>query len=126
MAGKPLAAALRAAAEALSALAQVVEAGAAEPRPSDDLVALNAAGLAAIGLELRSIQKLVAAGRLRAVEIGRRRFTKRSYLLALVDELPAAVRKADEDGDALRVAVAKAGQRRALSGGNIRRGRGRR
>lgn len=59
----------------------------ADVEPRDELVAICAEGLEPYGLELRAVQTLIAEGRLRAVQIGRRRFTKRSYLLALVDEL---------------------------------------
>lgn len=82
----------------------------------DELVPLSPAPLAAMGLEHAAVLRLVAEGRLRAVTIGRRRFTKRSYLLALVDELPVAKRgpgPAPDRRDALREAVEAMARRRA-------------
>jgi hypothetical protein len=96
----------------LDALAERV---AARLGDRDELVAVAAKPLAALGLELRAIQRLVADGKLRAVRIGRRVFTRRAYLLALVDELAPATAADDpeEEPDELAIAVAKAAQRRA-------------
>jgi len=92
-----------------------VQPGAEDADQQDALVAIAAKPLAALGLELRAVQRLIADGRLRAVAIGRRRFTRKSYLLALVDELSpvAPTRRDDEPEDDLLVAVARAAARRA-------------
>lgn len=81
----------------------------------DELVALAPKPLAAMGLEHAAVARLVAEGRLRAVTIGRRRFTKRSYLLALVDELPTPKRAPAPavEQDALREAVTAMARRSA-------------
>jgi hypothetical protein len=83
----------------------------AEPR--DELVAIAADALKPYGLELRAVQTLIADGLLRAVTIGRRRFTRRSLLLALVDELPTSTHvPADQPkADVLTLAASKAARR---------------
>jgi hypothetical protein len=84
--------------------------------PPDTLVPIAADAIDALGLELRAVQRLIADGRLKAVEIGRRKFTKASYLLALVDELPAVGRAhavAVDGHDELQEAFAAAARRRA-------------
>lgn len=81
----------------------------------DELVAVAAEPLEAMGLELAAVRALVTSGRLKAVRIGRRVFTKRSYLLAMVDELPAAVSTPAvpvETHDELQEAVARAAKRK--------------
>jgi hypothetical protein len=82
-------------------------------QPVDELVAVCAEGLAPFGLELRAVQSLIAEGKLRAVQIGRRRFTKRSLLLALVDELEvhAAPERDAKAADVLTLAASKAARR---------------
>lgn len=95
-----------------------------EPAPTDDLVPIALEPLAAIGLELKAILALVEAGHLRAVTIGRRRFTKKSLLLALVDELPHAARSASgpapkaakDERSELERTVHRAAMRRARRG----------
>ncbi len=83
-----------------------------DAQPVDELVAIAAEPLAALGLELRAVQTLVAEGRLRAVQIGRRRFTRRSYLLALVDELEVATAEPKaKPADVLTLAASKAARR---------------
>lgn len=81
--------------------------------PADELVAVAADPLAALGLELRAVQTLIADGKLRAVQIGRRRFTKLSYLLALVDELEAErpTSPHGQPADVLALAASKAARR---------------
>jgi hypothetical protein len=61
-----------------------------DAEPTDTLVAIAAEPLAVYGLELKPVLRLADDGALKTVAIGRRRFTKLSYLLALVDTLPAA------------------------------------
>ena len=78
--------------------------------PADALVAVAAEPLAALGLEYGPVLRLAQSGELRSVWIGRRRFTKRSWLVALADTLPAATSTPDEPDD-LRAAVAKAARR---------------
>jgi hypothetical protein len=79
----------------------------------DELVALSPAPLAAMGLEHAAVLRLVATGNLKAVKVGRRVFTKRSYLLSLVDELPPVRQRGPTvaPGDALREALAKIAER---------------
>lgn len=88
-----------------------------EPKPTDDLVHVALGPISALGLELRPVQALIADGRLKTIVIGRRRFTKKSLLLALVDELPHAARAAcgpaPKRDDALAKAVERAATRRA-------------
>ncbi|HLK40593.1 MAG TPA: hypothetical protein VKU41_27765 [Polyangiaceae bacterium] len=78
----------------------IADAVAARLGARDELVPLDAQSLAAYGLEHNAVARLVAAGKLRAVRIGRRNFTRRSYLLALVDELPQVRRTRDTEDDA--------------------------
>ena len=71
-------------ASALRALADVLEAQASNTSATaDELVDVRACGL-----ERRAVDKLIAAGELRAVRIGRRLYAKKSALVALVDVLP--------------------------------------
>jgi hypothetical protein len=80
-----------------------------ETQKPDELVPITQADLEPFGLELRPIRRLIAAGKLRVVEIGRRRFTKRSFLLALVDELPAV--RGPQDADKVVVDPREAARR---------------
>ena len=57
----------------------------AAPGRADELV-----DVAKCGLELAAVRRLVREGRLHPVTIGRRRYVRRSALLALLDELEAA------------------------------------
>ena len=112
--------------EALAAL-RILRGWLTAPRPAysadppDSLVPIAGKPLSELGLELRAVQRLIAVGWLRVVAIGRRRFTKRSYLLALVDELrpvgPKARKDEPEKVDELAVAVALAAARRAKRAG---------
>lgn len=79
--------------------------------PSDSLIAIAKEPLAELGLELKAVRKLIADGALRTVAIGRRTFTKTSYLTALVDSLPAA--KAVGATDDLAIAAQKRAARRS-------------
>jgi len=86
----------------------IADAVAARLGDRNELVAIAPGPLATFGLEHAAVSRLVAEGRLRAVRIGRRLFTTHSRLLALVDELPEAVRTQPapaEDRDDLHEAV---------------------
>ncbi len=89
------------------------------PAPVDELVPLTAEALAKMGLEARAVHRLVVNGALKTVAIGRRRFTRRSYLLALVDTLPAVEHRNTKPAKVtapqsdLEIAVAKSAARRA-------------
>ena len=73
----------------------------------DGLVPVTAEGLAAEGLEYRPIVALAQAGTLRTVWIGRKRYTRKSWLVALADKLPPATAEVPDDD------VANAARRRA-------------
>lgn len=75
--------------------------------PHDELVAVAPKPLAALGLEYRPTLALAQAGTLRTVWIGRRRFTRRSWLAALAEALPPACSAQPEDD------LAEAARRRA-------------
>jgi hypothetical protein len=66
--------------------------------PIDDLVPLTLKAVEARGLELRPLVRLAEAGTLKTVRIGRRRYTRASWLAGLADALPPAadVEPADE------------------------------
>lgn len=68
-----------------------------EPQSVDALVPIAAEPLAGLGLEYRPTLALAQAGTLKTVWIGRRRFTKQSWLVALADALPLATDAAPED-----------------------------
>lgn len=72
--------ALRALADALEAVADAIEASSSAV--PDHLVAFP------FGLEARAARTLVQSGELLASRIGRRWYTKNSYLLALADRMP--------------------------------------
>jgi hypothetical protein len=77
-----------------------------EPREdADDLIPVSPDALEPLGLEYRPVVALAQSGTLRTVWIGRRRFTKRSWLVALADALPSATDTAP--GDELALAAAK-------------------
>jgi hypothetical protein len=84
-----------------------------DAQAADELVRL-----ADVDLEAKAKARLVRDGSLKVVRIGRELFTKRSYLLALVDELPAhrpadvAEPEAEELRSDLEIAVARASKRR--------------
>jgi hypothetical protein len=81
--------------------------------PADRLVPVERVALRELGLEERAIRRLVEGGELRAVTIGRRRFTRLSYLLSLVDELPQArahVEPVDDIEAAARKRARRAGR----------------
>jgi hypothetical protein len=60
------------------------------PRESGDrLIAIDAAALAVEGFEYRPIARLIAAGQLQTLRIGRRRYTRRSWLHAITNPDPA-------------------------------------
>ncbi len=82
-----------------------------DSKPADELVQIAREPLAKHGLELKPIQRFINAGTLKVVEVGRRRFTKLSYLLALVDQLPAP--KSAEPEDDIAAAARKRAARRA-------------
>jgi hypothetical protein len=73
--------------------------------PADELIPVTATALEPLQLEYRPVVALAQSGTLRTVWIGRRRYTKRSWLLALADELPAATQTAPDDD--LAIAAAK-------------------
>jgi hypothetical protein len=114
--------------ETLGVLAPIVEALAdaiaAKIGDRDELVAIAAQPLKAHGLELHAVQRLIEDGKLRAVRIGHRAFTKRSALLALVDELPPIAKPSRgepvESQDDLRVAVAAAARRQQRKAAQVR------
>ncbi len=75
-------------------------------------MAIAAEPLPALGLEHRAVQTLVAECRQLPVHIGRRRITRRSYLLALVDELEVATAEPKaKPADVLTLAASKAARR---------------
>jgi len=87
----------------------------------DELVPIAAKEIGALGLELRAVQRLIAEGKLRAVDIGRRRFTTRARLLALVNELPAVgPHEQDPPADELLEATRKAAERRSRKSAKAR------
>jgi hypothetical protein len=81
-----------------------------EPREAgDDLIPVSPDALEPLGLEYRPVVALAQSGTLRTVWIGRRRFTKRSWLVALADALPSATDAAPDDE--LAIAAAKRAKR---------------
>lgn len=62
----------------------------ASPPHGDALVPINGEALAALGLELRPVARLADSGELRTLRIGRRRYTRQSWLVALADKLASA------------------------------------
>ena len=91
----------------------VVAAAPLASEPADRLIPIARGPLAELGLEIKPVLRLIAAGALKVVEIGRRRFTKLSYLVALVDELPAATSTPEPEDDDLTAATRAAARRRA-------------
>ncbi|HEY4013759.1 MAG TPA: hypothetical protein VGM06_10495 [Polyangiaceae bacterium] len=85
----------------------------ASATPVDELVAIERKALKPIGLEYAPVLALAQAGTLRTVWIGRRRFTRRSWLVALADILPAAVDA--EPTDDIGLAAAKRAVRKGAT-----------
>lgn len=77
-----------------------------EPVAPDDVIAFP------YGLEASAARKLEANGRIKPAKIGRKRYVRRSIVLALVDELGAEQAKAPKAGaDATSKYLALVGQR---------------
>lgn len=72
--------------------------------PVDELVPVTADALEPLGLEYAPILAHAQSGVLRTVWIGRRRFTRRSWLLGLAKALPPATAEQPDDdiGNAVR------------------------
>ena len=90
-------------ASAIVALLDGVTANAARPT-TDELIPLTVEGLAARQLEHRPIMRLADSGKLRTVRIGRRRYTRPSWLAAVAEVLPTtrqAVPSASDKREAL-------------------------
>jgi hypothetical protein len=80
----------------------------------DELLPVTREALAPLSLEYRPILELAQAGTLRTVWIGRRRYTKRSWLVDLADALPSAAdAPAEQPVDELKAAVRKMAEREA-------------
>ncbi len=82
---------------------------------TDELVPLTPEALAALGLEHRPVVRLVERGELASIKIGRRRYTRRSWLAQLAEKTPIvpsrpAVPK-DDLLDAVRKRAARLGGR---------------
>jgi|SRR6185312_2624628 len=77
---------------------------------TDALVPLTADGLKPYKVELRAAVRLADEGKLRTVQIGRRRYTTARHLAALVDTLEPARREAPVD--TLLLAVERRARRR--------------
>jgi hypothetical protein len=103
---------LRALADAAEALGRIARALAERPDPAvqDDLVPL-----ADLPFEVEARRSLVREGRLKVVRVGRKLFTSRRAVAALVDTLPPATLPGPKPGvapsDDLAVAVAKRARR---------------
>ena len=70
----------------------------------DELIPVAPDALEPLALEYRAVVALAKEGALRTVWVGRRRYTKRSWLLALADTLPAAMDTAPDDELAMAAA----------------------
>jgi hypothetical protein len=82
-----LAAALRAQAGVLLALAELADQAPATPAP--ELVPVTRDGLRAAGFELRAIRRLAREGALVLVKVGRHKFVRRSDLDGLTSRVRA-------------------------------------
>jgi hypothetical protein len=80
-------------------------------QPQDALIPVTADALKPLGLEYGPIVRHAQTGTLRTCWIGRNRFTKLSWLLALVEALPPATTDAPEDD--LTEAARKRARRRS-------------
>jgi hypothetical protein len=79
---------------------------------ADELVPITREALGPLALEYAPILALAQAGTLKTVWIGRRRYTKRSWLVALADTLPPATGDDARPVDDLAVAARKRANRR--------------
>lgn len=105
-------AALNAIADAADALARLARAAADDDAAApevvtDDLILIAHAPLEARGFELKPIVRAVESGALRTVRLGRRRYTRATWLAELADKLTAATPIAQVDD------LAEAARRRA-------------
>ena len=105
-----------------SALVALID-GLTRPKASvphlDELVPITAEALTPLQFEHRAVVRLAEAGQLRTVRIGRRRYTRASWLAELADKLPIAASHAGTVAPAPvdELMMALRGQRRRSNGG---------
>jgi len=86
-------------------------------QPADELVAIERESLRKLDLEYAPILGACQAGTLKSIWLGRRRYTKRSWLVALADTLPPATDVEQPPADDLTLAFRRRAERLARRAG---------